>query len=99
MNNRWLYTQLRDKAGLYVSPAYHPLIIVEKLGIEYRIYTPNTDEYLITIDIVQKAKDMGANIISYPTSWCRASSEAFSYGKKNNLQVIPHGRLFELLEE
>jgi hypothetical protein len=96
-NNSWLYKQLEQKPGLELDPQYHPLIIVRKNGIEYKIYTPNPDEYIISIDVVQKAQDMGANTISYPTTWCRASHEAIQFGKTCRIQVIPHGKLFDLL--
>lgn len=96
-NNLWLYKQLEHKPNLTVESQFHPLIVAEKNGVEYRIYTPSPDEYLINIDVVQKAREMGANVISYPTTWCRASGEAISYGRVHKIQVIPHGKLFELL--
>lgn len=96
-NNYWLYNQLVSKPNLYVDSEFHPLVVVEKSGTEYKIYTPNPEEYLIDVDVVQKAKALGANVISYPTSWCRASGEAISYGRLHKVQVIPHGKLFEIL--
>jgi hypothetical protein len=96
-NNFWLYKQLEQKSNLTVDSQFNPLVVVEKNGIEYKIYTPKPEEYLIDIDVVQKAREMGANVISFPTSWCRASSEAISYGRVHKIQVIPHGKLFEIL--
>lgn len=96
-NNLWLYRQLVNIPNLSVDSEFHPLITVKKNGITYKIYTPNSDEYLIDVDVVQKAITLGANVISYPTSWCRATGEAISYGKVKKIQVIPHGRLFEIL--
>ena len=96
-NNWWLYTQLKQIAGLALSSGYQPLIHVQFKGWSYRIYTPDPAEYIITVDIVQKVKEMGGNLISFPASWCRASSEAISYGQANGVDVMPHGRLFEIL--
>ena len=96
-NNNWLYRQLEEKPNLHIQSC-HPLIVVIKDGVEYRIYTPTSQEYIITVDVVQKAREMGANIISFPTTWCRASSEAKSYGRTCKIQIIPHGKLFEMLD-
>lgn len=97
-NNYWLYNQLEQKPNIHVNPQFNPLIIVEKSGVEYKIYTPTPSEYLVDVDIVQKAREMGANVISYPTTWCRASGEAISYGRMHKIQVIPHGKLFEIMD-
>ena len=97
-SNYWLYKQLKQKPNLRVNPQFTPLIIVDKVGVEYQIYTPTPNEYLIDVDIVQKARELGANVISYPTSWCRASSEAISYGRMHKILVISHGKLFEIMD-
>lgn len=96
--NYWLYTQLSQKPNLSISSRFHPVIIVEKDEVEYRIYTPNPEEYLIDVDVVQKAKSLGANIISYPSSWCRASNEAISYGRIHKIRVVSHSELFSMLD-
>jgi hypothetical protein len=96
-NNRWLYEQLSGQPGVQLQQSFHPLIVAEKDDKKYRIYTPIPSEYIITVEVVQKAIELGANVISFPTSWCRASGEAIAYGKSHNVQVIPHGRLFEIL--
>lgn len=97
-NNSWLYQQLSKVKGIEISPEYRPLIIVKKDGRIFKIYTPTPHEYLITIDIVEKVKELGGNVISFPLSWCRASREAVAFGKVNGVDVIPHGRLFEMLQ-
>lgn len=97
-NNYWLFEQLKYRPQLRVNPQYDPLIILDKGGVEYRIYTPLSSEYLVSVDVVQKAKDLGANVISFPTMWCRASREAILYGRKHNIQVIPHGKLLQILD-
>jgi hypothetical protein len=96
-NNYWLFYKLKHIPGVFLQAQFDPLIVAEKNGTEYRIYTPSSTEYMIDVDIVQKAREMDANVISFPTKWCRASSEAISYGKLHKIQVIPHGKLFEIL--
>ena len=96
-NNYWLHKQLQAIQGLVVAAECVPLITVSHHGREYRIYTPTPNEYIITADIVDKVRELGGNVISYPTTWCRASSEAIGHGRTLGIEVIPHGRLFELM--
>jgi len=56
-----------------------------------------SDEYIVSVDVVEKVRGLGGNVIAYPTTWCRASSEAIKYGRLHGIDVMPHGRLFEML--
>jgi hypothetical protein len=96
-NNFWLHNELKKKAHLRVDSNYEPLIEVQYGRRHFSIYTPNHEEYIITIDVVEMVKSMGGDTISFPSSWCRASGEAILYGKENGVRIIPHGKLFELL--
>ncbi|MDO8886187.1 hypothetical protein [Candidatus Oleimmundimicrobium sp.] len=98
MSNYWLYSQLKDQSHLEVDNNYHDLISVRYNGKHYKIYSPSSAEYIITIDVVQKVGALGGNIISFPTSWCQSSREAILYGKKHDVTVIPHGVLFSMLD-
>ncbi len=97
MSNDWLYHQLIIHSHLGVNDDYSELISVHCNSKTYRIYSPDPDEYIITIDIVQKVRELGGNIISYPSSWCMASREAILYGKKHGVDIMPHGKLFSIL--
>ncbi len=98
MNNSWLYDQLTKHSHLKVEDNYYKFIQVVHKNKTYKIYTPTPDEYLITVDIVQKVKKLGATTVSYPTSWCRPSAEALTYGKDIGISVIPHAALFNMLD-
>jgi hypothetical protein len=63
----------------------------EQYGKIKKVYCPFTDEYEITIDVVLKVSKLGANILIFPTSWCRATREAIEYGKTLGVEVMPVG--------
>lgn len=98
MSNYWLYSQLKDQPHLEVDSNYHELVTVRYNGKVYKIYSPSSAEYIITIDVVQKIEALGGNTISFPTSWCQASREAILYGKRHGVTVLPHGALFSVLD-
>ncbi len=98
MRNHWLYSRLKDQPHLEVDGNYHKLISVRYKGENFKIYSPSSGEYIITIDVVQKVEALGGNTISFPTSWCQASREAILYGKKHGVNVICHGGLFSILD-
>jgi hypothetical protein len=98
MNNRWLYEQLSGFRNIDMSDDYRPLIIVTKGDREFKIYAPDPKEYLITVDVVEKVMELGGNIISFPTSWCRASQESIAFARSKGIQIMPHGSLFEMLQ-
>jgi hypothetical protein len=99
VSNYWLYNKLKEIQHLDVDSNHSKLVTVKCYGIEHKIYTPSSAEYLITIDIVQKVIEMGGDTISYATAWCEASREAIIYGKQNGISVLPHGALFKKLSE
>lgn len=98
MSNRWLYEQLERKPRLCVENTYQPLIRVQKQDKHFSIYTPTPHEYLITIAIVQKVQNIGGDTISYPGTWSRPTREATLYGEQNNVRIVTHRELFELLD-
>jgi len=91
-NNYWLYNQLRDK-NIQLTAGPEPLIEANTIIGNLKIYTPTPAEYVITMEIVDKVLELGGNTISYPTNWCKASSESISYGREVGIQVMPHGKL------
>lgn len=95
-NNYWLHGELRKLPQLSVAAECIPLIIVSFRGRAYRIYTPMPDEYIVSVEVVEKVRELGGNLISYPITWCRASSEAMKYGQLHGIDVMPHSRLFEI---
>jgi hypothetical protein len=72
-SSRWLCEQLGGIAGVTVEMGAAPLIIAEHNGRSYRIYTPTSDEYIVSVDVVDKVKGLGGDVISY-ASWSRVTS-------------------------
>lgn len=97
-NNWWLHKQL-TALGANVAAAQKPLVRLSHNNKLYLIYTPNSDEYIITVDIVDEVKRMGGTTISYPTSWCKASREAVQYGRTVGVEILPHGALFAMVKK
>ncbi|WP_293387587.1 hypothetical protein [Nevskia sp.] len=92
-NNWWLYEQLLGIAGVTLEKGSVPLIIANYNGRSYRIYTPTPDEYIVSIDIVDKVRGLGGNVISY-ASWSEVSSEARKHANGSGVEILPHGALF-----
>lgn len=64
-------------------------------GNTLKVYCPTTSEYEITVDVVLRASRKGANIVTYPTTWCKATREAITHGKSLRLEVIPFGKFLD----
>ena len=96
-NNNWLFFELK-KTNAKLDYEYEPLINVEVDGEKVGIYTPTSDEYRVTADVVQKAADLGAKIIAYSKLWCGATYEGEEHGKLVGVKVMPYGALFAYLK-
>lgn len=95
-NNYWLHGQLRTIPGADVDPRPEPVITVRK-GKEFLlIYTPSPDEYIVGVDVVQKAAKLGANTVSYP-AWARSSIEAESFGRSIGVRVMRHAQTIAII--
>ena len=44
--------------------------------------------------VVSDAINENANIIAYPSTWCGATSSAISFGRDNQIEVMPFGKFF-----
>lgn len=97
-NNQWLYLQITEIKGICVSNDYSNLVQVTKGDVNYNIYAPTSDEYIITIDVVQKVIALGGNIISFPKFWCRPSQEALRYGNLFGIRIMSHSQLLRELK-
>jgi len=71
------------------------MIVDEK---EIRIYSPTPDEYIVNSDVVEKARDLGATIIFYSSSWCGTTMEANEYAKKLGITIMPHRSFFAFIK-
>lgn len=89
----WIRKQLLGKLDLKITSENTGEF--EFRGKKLVLYCPTTDEYEITIAIVMKASNLKADILAYPTQWCRATREAIEYGKRSRIDIIPFGGFFD----
>jgi hypothetical protein len=96
-NNQWLYSEIVKGYEAELSPRYDPLIEMTIEGQRVGIYTPDVDEYIVNSDVVEKASELGATIISYSSSWCSTTAEAQQHARKLGITIMPHRSLFAYL--
>ena len=96
-NYRWLQEQLRGKRWLDVDEHSSDLLRVQYGNQSYLIYAAAPGDYIVTIDTVQKAEELGANTVVYGSGRCRASAEALAYGKQHGIRVLNYAALFRRL--
>lgn len=59
------------------------------------VWFPSSEDYSIDCEIVDRAKNLGANIIAYP-SWCQSTKEAESYAISHHLEIVKIGVIFKI---
>lgn len=64
----------------------------------YVVYTPNSDEYRVTADVIDRAKEAGASMVSFSTAWCGNTDEGKDRGKEIGVLVMPHGAFFNRID-
>lgn len=97
-NNYWLHQQLTGMYGSNVAPAFEKLIEVSCGAERLKIYAPLPEEYIISTEIVEKVKNFGGNIISYP-GWCAGVTEEAELAAKDfSITIVKHGALFGMLK-
>jgi len=96
MSTYWLWQQLSVASGIRVGK---PEIVLEVSISEKteKIYCPSSDEYIISAEIVEKAKELGATIIAYGTTWSRPTIEAIQHGKTLKISILGYSQLFAYL--
>jgi hypothetical protein len=97
-NNYWLIQQIAGKAN--VKSVREVGIAVEFVtdGGTYVVYTPNSDEYRVTADVIDQAKEAGATMVSYSTAWCGNTDEGKARGREIGVLVMPHGAFFSRID-
>lgn len=96
MSTLWLSTQLMNTNA--VIDEENSILSVTFAGRTERVYSPDSDEDPVTADVVRKAKDLGATIIAYSSSWCDATYEAKRYAKSLGVSVMPFNAFFAYLK-
>jgi hypothetical protein len=93
--NRWLFEQL-TAAGRNVEPGYDPVMTVTYRNKVYRVYSPGNGAYVLGVDVVQTALDLGATHLAY-AKYCEPSEEALAYARHHGLEVVKYGALLGML--
>lgn len=96
MSTYWLWQQLSGVSGVQIGKPEVILEISFADKIE-KIYCPSSDEYIISADIVEKAKELGATIIAYGTTWSTPTIEAVQHGKTFKISILGYSQLFAYL--
>lgn len=97
-NNKWLHQEISKIQNLQVG-GYDPVIFVMAGAEELRIYSPNSDEYIVTVAVLQKAISLGATHVSFASLWSMASSEAQRVADESNIWLGPHAATLALLKK
>lgn len=97
MSTNWLRTKIDEESDA-ASDGGDPILTITFQGGEERVYCPNSSEYNVDSDVVEKARELGATIIAYSNTWSGATVEAKAYGRANGVSVMPYGQFFAYLK-
>ena len=95
--NEWLIEQLAKNKRVDVREDDGELVCANKGTRSYRVYCPD-ERYMITIDNVQHAIEIGANVVAF-ASWVEPSQEAVEYGKKHDVTVCHFSDFLRMLSK
>ena len=56
----------------------------------YKVYMPSRDDYEVSIDVVDKAVEYGADLIVYD-NWIKATISGKSHAEKKGIRVYSYG--------
>lgn len=90
----WMRKQLLESLPINVTSENTGEFFFD--GKKMILYCPTTSEYEITSQVIIKASDLKADIIAFPTQWCKATREAIEYGKTLGIKVIPFGHFINV---
>ena len=74
------------------------LSVILPNGREERIYCPESDEYRLSADVVEKAAGLGATIVAYSSNWCEATVEGKDHARARGVSVLPFAGLFAYIK-
>lgn len=97
MSTYWLRKELASTTDAILGGDDTALTLQLPERVEV-VYYPDSDEYIISADIIQKAKESGATIVVYPTAWSKPTFEAQKYAKKLNISIMSNAQFFAYLK-
>ncbi len=98
-SKEWLKQKIQNLRGLNIIEDEELLVVTNIFNKEeYRIYVPSDDEYLITVDLVQRVSRLGKGIIICYPNWIGVSTEAQKYAEIYKISIKPYGELLNMLK-
>ncbi|KXV49876.1 MULTISPECIES: hypothetical protein [Acetobacteraceae] len=94
MSTNWLQQELAQKSNARTDSGDPILTVFLPTGREERIYSPDSDEYRVSADVVEKAARLGATIVAYSSMWCGVTIEGKEHAKTQGISIIPFAGLF-----
>jgi len=94
LSTSWLRRELAQSSDVCTDDGDPILSVILPDGRVERIYCPDSDEYRVSADVVEKAAGLGATIVAYSSNWCEATIEGKDYAKVRGLSVLPFAGLF-----
>ncbi len=88
---------LRQKLAGAATDNGDPVLTIETDGGLIRVYSPEPSEYRVNADVVEKARDLGADTIAYANTWCGVTLEGASHGRAIGIDIMPFGEFFQTL--
>lgn len=96
-NNYWLFTELKAKFPGIVGDQFDPYISVTQNQDSLKIYSPASEEYIISAEVVEHVASIGANTISYPSWSVGPTDAALEVAKSNGIKIMKLGALLGML--
>lgn len=98
MSTYWLRNKLANGSDA-VTDGGDPVLTITHNSGAVKVYCPNSDEYAVNADVVEKAAGLGADMIAYATTWCKATYEGKAHGESMGVAVVPYAGLFAMLRK
>lgn len=96
MSTQWL-RQTLARGSDAVTDGGEPVLTITHNAGTVRVYCPEPEEYAVNVDVVEKAAELGADMIAYATTWCRVTHEGKAHGDLRGVNVVPFAGLFAFL--
>lgn len=94
MSTSWLRQELARSSDARTDGGDPILSVILPNGREERIYCPESDEYRVSADVVEKAVRLGATIVAYSSSWCGVTVEGKDHATTVGISILPFAGLF-----
>lgn len=90
---------LRQKLVAADTDNGDPILAIQTDHGVLRVYSPDPSEYRVNADVVEKAHDLGADVIAYAELWCGVTLEGSEHGQSLGIQILPFASFFRMLRQ